>query len=134
MIENENLVRFITRALDTIGITNVPVRVEKPKDLSHGDLACTVAMQCARALKRNPREIAASLVETMKKDPEFTRLLSDVQIAGPGFINFRLNTDSKFAVIADILTKKDAYGASEACCGKRVILEYVSANPTGPLH
>ena len=108
MIENENLVRFITRALDSIGITNVPVRIEKPKDLSHGDLACTVAMQCARALKRNPREIATSLVEAMKKDPEFTRLLSDVQIAGPGFINFRLNAGSKFAVIADILTKKDA--------------------------
>lgn len=134
MIENENLVRFITRALDSIGITNVPVRIEKPKDLSHGDLACTVAMQCARALKRNPREIAASLVEAMKKDPEFTRLLSDVQIAGPGFINFRLNAGSKFAVIADILTKKDAYGSSDACWGKRVLLEYVSANPTGPLH
>lgn len=134
MIENENLVRFITRALDSIGITNVPVRIEKPKDLSHGDLACTVAMQCARALKRNPREIAASLVEAMKKDPEFTRLLSDVQIAGPGFINFRLNAGSKFAVIADILTKKDAYGSSDACQGKRVLLEYVSANPTGPLH
>lgn len=134
MIENENLVRFITRALDSIGITNVPVRIEKPKDLSHGDLACTVAMQCARALKRNPREIAASLVEAMKKDPEFTRLLSDVQIAGPGFINFRLNAGSKFAVIADILTKKDAYGFSDACRGKRVLLEYVSANPTGPLH
>lgn len=134
MIENENLVQFITRALDSIGITNVPVRIEKPKDLSHGDLACTVAMQCARALKRNPREIAASLVEAMKKDPEFTRLLSDVQIAGPGFINFRLNAGSKFAVIADILTKKDAYGSSDACRGKRVLLEYVSANPTGPLH
>lgn len=134
MIENENLVRFITRALDSIGITNVPVRIEKPKDLSHGDLACTVAMQCARALKRNPREIAASLVEAMKKGPEFTRLLSDVQIAGPGFINFRLNAGSKFAVIADILTKKDAYGSSDACRGKRVLLEYVSANPTGPLH
>ena len=134
MIENENLVRFITRALDSIGITNVPVRIEKPKDLSHGDLACTVAMQCARALKRNPREIAASLVEAMKKDPEFTRLLSDVQIAGPGFINFRLNAGSKFAVIADILTKKDAYGSSDAFRGKRVLLEYVSANPTGPLH
>lgn len=134
MIENENLVRFISRALDSIGITNVPVRIEKPKDLSHGDLACTVAMQCARALKRNPREIAASLVAAMKKDPEFTRLLSDVQIAGPGFINFRLNAGSKFAVIADILTKKDAYGSSDACRGKRVLLEYVSANPTGPLH
>lgn len=134
MIENENLVRFISRALDSIGITNVPVRIEKPKDLSHGDLACTVAMQCARALKRNPREIAASLVEAMKKNPEFTRLLSDVQIAGPGFINFRLNAGSKFAVIADILTKKDAYGSSDACRGKRVLLEYVSANPTGPLH
>lgn len=134
MIENENLVRFISRALDSIGITNVPVRIEKPKDLSHGDLACTVAMQCARALKRNPCEIAASLVEAMKKDPEFTRLLSDVQIAGPGFINFRLNAGSKFAVIADILTKKDAYGSSDACRGKRVLLEYVSANPTGPLH
>ena len=134
MIENENLVRFISRALDSIGITNVPVRIEKPKDLSHGDLACTVAMQCARALKRNPREIAASLVEAMKKDSEFTRLLSDVQIAGPGFINFRLNAGSKFAVIADILTKKDAYGSSDVCRGKRVLLEYVSANPTGPLH
>lgn len=134
MIENEKLVRFITKALNAIGITNVTPRVEKPKDLSHGDLACTVAMQCARTLKRNPREIAASLVQTMKEDPEFSTLLSDVQIAGPGFINFRLNAGSKFAVITEILTKKESYGTSDICRGKRVLLEYVSANPTGPLH
>lgn len=134
MIENNPIAQLISRSLHKIGIDNIVPRIEKPKDPSHGDLACTVALQCSRMVKRNPRDIAQTIVDLMKEDPEYSQLLSDVQIAGPGFINFRLNSGSKFSVISDILTKKEHFGTNDSCKGKSVLLEYVSANPTGPLH
>lgn len=134
MIENNPIAQLISRSLRKIGIDNIVPRIEKPKDPSHGDLACTVALQCSRMVKRNPRDIAQTIVDLMKEDPEYSQLLSDVQIAGPGFINFRLNSGSKFSVISDILTKKEHFGTNDSCKGKSVLLEYVSANPTGPLH
>lgn len=134
MIENEKLAELVSRALEKIGVTNITPRIEKPKDLTHGDLACTVAMQCARTLKCNPREIAEKLVNCMKDDASYSELVKDIEIAGPGFINFRLNTASKFSVISEVLEKKEKFGSSTAFSGQSVLLEYVSANPTGPLH
>ncbi len=134
MIENEKLAELVSRALEKIGVTNITPRIEKPKDLTHGDLACTVAMQCARTLKCNPREIAQKLVNCMKDDASYSELIKDIEIAGPGFINFRLNTASKFSVISEVLEKKEKFGSSTAFSGQSVLLEYVSANPTGPLH
>ena len=133
-MENEKLLELVSRALKKIGVTDIVPRIEKPKDLSHGDLACTVAMQCARALKKNPREIAQALVNAIKEDSEYSSVIETIEIAGPGFINFRLNTASKFSVISEVLKKKEAFGSSTEFTGKSVLLEYVSANPTGPLH
>jgi len=134
MLENEKISELISRALRGIGVEDVSPRLEKPKDASHGDLACTVALQCAKALKKNPRDIATLIVEAMKKDGAYPDLLRETNIAGPGFINMRLNAVSKFSVIRDVLTQKEQFGSSEAFLGQSVLLEFVSANPTGPLH
>ena len=91
-------------------------------------------MQLARTLKKNPRQIAEELVAAMKADAAFGALLSDIEIAGPGFINMRFNQAAKFSVVRDVLEKAESFGSSSEFAGKSVLLEYVSANPTGPLH
>ena len=136
MIEDQkqSLVELIGRAAAQLGASDVAVRLERPKQAEHGDLATNVAMQLARTLKKNPRQIAEELVAAMKADAAFGALLSDVEIAGPGFINMRFHQAAKFSVIADVLRQGAAFGSSKAFEGKSVLLEYVSANPTGPLH
>ena len=136
MIEDQkqSLVELIGRAAAQLGASDVAVRLERPKQAEHGDLATNVAMQLARTLKKNPRQIAEELVAAMKADAAFGALLSDVEIAGPGFINMRFHQTAKFSVIADVLRQGAAFGSSKAFEGKSVLLEYVSANPTGPLH
>lgn len=132
--QKESLTRLITAALQTIGVTDVPVRLERPKVAAHGDLACTVALQCAKKLGKNPREIASALIDAMKAQPEFATLLSSADIAGPGFINMRFNQENKFGVVSEVLRQGAAFGSREDCKGQSVLLEFVSANPTGPLH
>lgn len=134
MIENEQIIALFTRALISVGASSQTPRLEKPKDTSHGDIACTVALQCAKALKKNPRAIATEIVAAINSDPESSKLVSSIEIAGPGFINLRLNAASKFSVVKDVLTQGEHYGESDAQKGRSVLLEYVSANPTGPLH
>lgn len=134
MIENEKIIALISDALTKNGATGVAVRLEKPKDSTHGDLACTVALQCAKLLKKPPRAIAEAIVAAMQADPRFPTLLKAVEIAGPGFINMRLSDADKFSVVAKVLAEGAAYGTNTSCAGKSVLLEYVSANPTGPLH
>ena len=86
-------------------------------------------------LKKNPREVAQMLVEALQSCPKCKELLSRVEIAGPGFINLCFNQCCKFGVVADVLTKGADFGGDfDSCAGKSVLLEYVSANPTGPLH
>ena len=106
---------------------------ESPKQASHGDLACTAAMQLAKALKRNPREVAAALVEAMKRHAAMQRWVETFEIAGPGFINLRLTAAARQAVVAEVLAAADAFGSRPAKAD-RVLVEFVSANPTGPLH
>ncbi len=136
MIEQQKtaLTNMFVQALEKIGVTGVEPRLERPKVASHGDLACTVALQCAKMLKKNPREVAQMLVEALQSCPKCKELLSRVEIAGPGFINLCFNQCCKFGVVADVLTKGADFGKSDSCAGKSVLLEYVSANPTGPLH
>ncbi len=107
---------------------------ETPKQASHGDLAVTAAMGLARALKRNPRELAAELVERLQQQPAFQRWVSALEIAGPGFVNLRLAPAAKQAVVAEVLAAGAGFGAGTAQAGRRVMVEFVSANPTGPLH
>ncbi len=106
---------------------------ESPKQATHGDLACTAAMPLAKALKKNPREVAALLVEALKRQPAVQRWVQQIEIAGPGFINLRLTPAAKQAVVAEVLAGGANFGQQPAQPSK-VLVEFVSANPTGPLH
>jgi arginyl-tRNA synthetase len=106
---------------------------ESPKQASHGDLAITTAMQLARPLKKNPRELAARLVELLQAQPAVQRWVAALEIAGPGFINLRLAPAAKQAVVAEVLAGGERFGLKPAG-GPKVMVEFVSANPTGPLH
>ena len=107
---------------------------ETPKQASHGDLAITAAMGLARALKKNPRELAGELVERLRQQPAFARWVSALEIAGPGFVNLRLAPAARQAVVAEVLAAGPCFGTSAVRAGERVMVEFVSANPTGPLH
>jgi arginyl-tRNA synthetase len=104
--------------------------VEPPRDASHGDLSSNAAMVVAKPLGKNPREVAAALAEAFKDDKDVV----SVEVAGPGFINFRLAGSVWFAVLRSIAEQGDTYGRSNVGKGERVNVEYVSANPTGPMH
>ena len=108
----------------------VPVLLERPKQAGHGDYACNVALQLAKPLKRNPREVAQALLAALPP----SSLLAKAEIAGAGFINLFLSLAAKQRVVTDILANPDAYGRIAYGRGKRVQVEFVSANPTGPLH
>jgi len=110
------------------------VTLERPRDPTHGDVACNIAMQLAKSLKKNPRELAQSLVAGVKAHPDFANLIAAVDIAGPGFINLRLSASAKQAVVKAVLAEGDKFGKSEVGGGQKVLVEFVSANPTGPLH
>ncbi len=106
---------------------------ELPKQAAHGDLAITAAMQLAKPLRSNPRAVAQQLVAALEAQPAFQRWVSALEIAGPGFINLRLAPAAKQAVVAEVLTGGARFGRQPAN-GKKLMVEFVSANPTGPLH
>ncbi len=110
------------------------VVLERPRDAAHGDVACNIAMQLAKQLKMNPRELAQKIVAALLENPAGKALVASADIAGPGFINLRVTEASKQAVVNTILAQGTGFGHSAAGSGKHVILEFVSANPTGPLH
>ena len=110
--------------------SRVPVLLERPKQAGHGDYACSVALQLAKSLKRNPREVAQALLAALPP----SSLLAKAEIAGAGFINLFLNPAARQRVVSDILANPDAYGRIAYGRAKRVQVEFVSANPTGPLH
>jgi arginyl-tRNA synthetase len=106
-----------------------PILVERPKQAGHGDFSSNIALQLAKQLKRNPRELAGDIARAIPGGS-----FDAPEIAGPGFINFRLRSDARLAVIARILREKARYGGSQTGAGEPVQVEFVSANPTGPLH
>ena len=110
------------------------VVLERPRDPSHGDIACNVAMQLAKPLKKSPRELAQAVVAAILADPARAGLVESIDIAGPGFINLRVATAAKQAVVHIIQREGERYGKSDAGAGRKVMVEFVSANPTGPLH
>jgi arginyl-tRNA synthetase len=111
----------------------LPALFESPKQAAHGDMACTAAMQLAKPLKKNPRELAQALVEALQRQPAVRQWVQALEIAGPGFINFRLTPQARQAVVAEVLAAGDTFGRQPAN-PNRVLVEFVSANPTGPLH
>jgi len=106
------------------------VVIERPKQAQHGDYACNVAMQLAKPLKRNPRDIASALIAALPA----SSYIAKTEIAGAGFINFFLKPEAHQAAVAHILALGAGYGMSDAGGKRKVQVEFVSANPTGPLH
>jgi len=104
--------------------------LERPKQASHGDFATNLALQLAKPLKLNPRDIATRLLAALPA----SELVVKAEIAGAGFINFFLNPAAKLQVVRSVLTQGDQFGRSKAGVGRSVQIEFVSANPTGPLH
>ena len=108
--------------------------LERPKVAAHGDIACNAAMQLAKPLKKNPRELAQRIVDTLMAAPGARDLIESAEIAGPGFINLRLTSAAKQAAVAAVLSAGEAFGRARREAGQHVLVEFVSANPTGPLH
>jgi arginyl-tRNA synthetase len=121
---------------------NIQAQFESPKVAAHGDLAITSAMQLSKTLKQNPRALGETMKAALEATPAFAKWTEPLEIAGPGFINIRLKPAAKQTTVTDILQSGMRYGsqsidASEGLSGKaseRLLVEFVSANPTGPLH
>lgn len=113
-----------------VGDAEMSVEIMRTKQASHGDYACNLAMQLAKPLRKNPREIAAMLIEAIPASP----YLEKVEIAGAGFINFFIKSTIKQAYLYHVLQTGGAYGVSDFGKSQKIQVEFVSANPTGPLH
>ncbi len=126
------LTALLQQALASVAptATDTPIHLERPRDPTHGDFATNLAMQLAKALKKNPREIANQLLAELP----VSVLVSKAEIAGAGFINFTLDSRAKVDVIGAVLVDGGSFGRSPLGAGHKVQVEFVSANPTGPLH
>lgn len=112
-----------------------PAKLEAPRQSSHGDLACSLAMQCAKVLRLKPRDIAEQLAASVVyADRESRGLIDTAEVAGAGFINLRLSLKAKQAVLQTMIEQGEAFGRTTIGDRGKVLVEFVSANPTGPLH
>ncbi|HTY03971.1 MAG TPA: arginine--tRNA ligase [Rhodocyclaceae bacterium] len=125
-----HLAELLRVALESVapGAT-AEIQLERPRDATHGDFASNLGLQLARALKDNPRKIAERLVKELPASP----LVAKAEVAGAGFINFRLAATARTGVVQAVLERGEGYGRGKPT-GRRVQVEFVSANPTGPLH
>jgi arginyl-tRNA synthetase len=131
----EQIVELIRRALAALPAGSLPeplppIEIERTRDAAHGDFASSIALKLARSARRNPRELAQSILAALPASP----LVARTEVAGAGFINFHLAPAAYTAELEAIRARGAAYGRSEVGGGKRVLVEFVSANPTGPLH
>ncbi len=136
-------IRKITESLVLAGIKRkspgwgidreIPVSVEIPRQGDHGDFSTNAAMQLSRHLGRKPRDVAGELVDAIRLEDE-RGWISSLSVAGPGFINMVLSDDAWRAVLATALAKGESFGSSDRGKGEKILIEFVSANPTGPLH
>jgi len=131
------LERLLCEALRTLVPATLPdapdasqVVVERARDPQHGDFASNIAMRLAKAARKNPRELAQAIIAALPASP----LVAKAELAGAGFINFRLAKDAWFAELRQVAAKGDAYGSSLLGASRKVMVEFVSANPTGPMH
>ena len=128
------LIALIGRAVSSVlPDTPAAVTLERPKIAAHGDMATNIAMQLAKPARRNPRELAQNIVDALMAQPETTELIESAEIAGPGFINFRLTAAARQEVLAVLLSEGERFGCQPAN-HEKILVEFVSANPTGPLH
>ncbi len=133
----DELRQLLARALAGLGGTLLPapvpedwITVERTRDAAHGDYASNIALRVAKLAGRSPRELAEAIRAALPPDP----MLAAVEVAGAGFINFRLARAAHGAVLERVLREGERYGHGQAHAGQSVLLEFVSANPTGPLH
>ena len=132
-VKNE-LLEALAASLERLSPGSGPkAAFESPKVAAHGDLATTAAMQLAKPLKLNPRQLAENLKAELLSQTAFQRWVDAIEIAGPGFINIRLKPESKQQVVREVLGQGAQFGY-QVSNGQRVLVEFVSANPTGPLH
>jgi len=130
---NDYLITLLTNAAHSIGVpeNELPdILIEKPRDPSHGDAATNLAMMLAGTLRDNPRTIAKLLTEAISPD---RNRVESIEIAGPGFINFRFSDNWFHSALSDVIDKGETFGRSNHHAGERIQVEFVSANPTGPL-
>ncbi|MDP2031163.1 MAG: arginine--tRNA ligase [Thiobacillus sp.] len=127
----DSLVSLLQDALaSVVPDTSLTLELERPKNASHGDFSSNAAMQLARPLKRNPRELAQLILDALPASP----LIARAEIAGAGFINFHLTPAAWHGIVPAIRAAGANFGRSDAGAGQKVLVEFVSANPTGPLH
>ena len=129
----ETIKEAISRAVQAKSLSGtIPdsIKLERPKDRSHGDYATSIALQIAKPMGRNPREVAQIIADQLTGIEN----ISKVEIAGPGFINLTLNRASQAQLVETIVAAKDLFGKSNSLAGVKINLEFISANPTGPLH
>ena len=107
--------------------------LDRPRDPAHGDVACSIALRLARPVRAKPRDIAEAIVRGLR-ERDAGALVESMEIAGAGFVNLRLSADAKRAVVPEVLARRERFGRGERGSGRRVMVEFVSANPTGPLH
>lgn len=126
------LTALLQQALASVAPTaaDTPIQLERPRDPTHGDFATNLAMQLAKALKKNPREIANRLLAELPA----SSLVTQAEVAGAGFINFRLDAGTKTGIVKAVLADGERFGQSMLGGRQKVQVEFVSANPTGPLH
>ena len=127
-----HITQLLTQAAASLSadVTQISIVLERPKSAEHGDFSSNLAMQLAKPLRQNPRTIAETLIAALPK----SEYIAKVEIAGAGFINFFLNTASQQTIIGEILNAGDAFGRNDSGQKVKVQVEFVSANPTGPLH
>ena len=113
-----------------IGAGNGPIKIDRTRDTAHGDFACNVALVLAKHLERKPRELAEEIIAAIPASP----FIRTAEVAGPGFINLFLEDSATRNIIAEILEGGERFGCSDRGTGKKILVEFVSANPTGPLH
>lgn len=126
----EQALSFFEKAHGSLDVMAIDIKVERTKDAGHGDYSTNLAMILAKPCGQPPRKVAESLVAFLPADPALERVV----IAGPGFINFFMSERARLQVIPAVLDEKEAFGRCNLGQGQRVLVEYVSANPTGPLH
>ena len=134
LLVKQKLLAALANTLDTFSPgAGAKAAFESPKVAAHGDFASTAAMQLAKPLGRKPRELAEEVSAALLATPSFQQWVQSVEIAGPGFLNIRLKTAAKQQIVREVLDAGVAFG-QQAATGEKVLVEFVSANPTGPLH
>jgi arginyl-tRNA synthetase len=126
----QQLERLLREALRQLSLDDSAVTVERTRDAQHGDFATNIALRLAKAAGRNPRELAQAIIAALPANS----IMARAEIAGAGFINFFLTADAGADTLTRVRELGDRYGHSAAGAGQKVVVEFVSANPTGPLH